>query len=321
MSLLGIIKVILFFFTFIFIAGMIFWGMQWFSESMGGFFMQQSAMDQQAFLGSAQDSVSASSLLAETPEPEIEDLNIDAGSVFSVKTDFSGSEKILFEKEKEKKSAIASLTKLMTATVVLENYDLSQGVEISKEAVAQFGYFKLGEFISVKNLLYAMLIGSDNTAAYALSELIGRENFVNLMNAKAKEMGLSDTFYSDAVGFSPESYSTAKDLKNLAKILLKERPLIFDITAMPEFSLNDFNGNFHHKVVATDQLLTDFSAGWRGRIVGGKTGNNNEAGQCLVLVLKTQDNEGYIINIILNSKNRFEDMKNLISWTNEKYGL
>lgn len=246
------------------------------------------------------------------------ELTINAESVISVRV-LNGQQHVLFSKNDQEKLLIASLTKLMTAVVSLENYDLLQNVKISKEAVAQGGFFKTGEIFPVKTLLYAALVGSDNSAAYALSELMGKGKFVNLMNLKAKDIGLLNTYYSNSVGFGLKNHSTTEDLVGLAKYIVEKHPLIFQITLIPEFTVYDLDGNFHHKVLTTNQLLTNLSFNWRSAILGSKTGNNKEAGECLVLVLKSPDGKGYFINAILNSKDRFEEMKKLIDWVNANY--
>jgi D-alanyl-D-alanine carboxypeptidase len=252
--------------------------------------------------------------------PEALNLNMDAESAISLWISGNGDqEKVLFEKNADEKLLIASLTKLMTADIVLENYDLSEDATISKRAVTEGGYFKEGEVFPVKTLLYTMLIGSDNIAAYALSEKIGTDKFAALMNQKAKDLGLSNTYYSNSVGFGLKNHSTANDLTELIKWILKNQPSIFNISITPEFNVYDLNGNLRYKVKNTDVLLTDPSISWANRIVGNKTANNEDAGECLVLIVKSPNSNGYLINIILKSKDRFGEMKNLVNWAYASY--
>ncbi len=246
--------------------------------------------------------------------PEALNLNINAEAAISLWMSNDGNqEKILFEKNADEELLIASLTKLMTADIVLENYDLSENVTISGRAASEGGYFKEGEIFPVKTLLYTMLIGSDNVAAYALSEKMGTDKFVALMNQKAKDLGLSHTYYYNSVGFGLKNHSTADDLVTLIKWILKNQPSIFAISITPEFNVYDLNGNLLYKVKNTDLFLSDPSISWANRIVGNKTANNEDAGECLVLILKSPDNNGYLINIILKSKDRFGEMKNLVN--------
>src|ERR1035437_309889 len=250
----------------------------------------------------------------------VQDLKLEAESVMSMWVNSDGSqEKILFEKNPSEQILMASLTKLMTADVVLENYNLFDNVTISSEAVTEGGYFKAGDVVTVKDLLSTMLMGQDNIAAYALSEKIGPDKFVALMNQKAKDLGLSSTYYANSVGSKLANHTTANDLKMLVKWLLKNQPQIFAISIMPEYKIYDSKGTLRHIVKNADVLLADHSISWADQIIGSKLANNETAGQCILVVLKSPDNNGYVINIILKSKDRFGEMKNFVNWVLESY--
>lgn len=245
----------------------------------------------------------------ETPK---ETLEIEAKSAISVKIDKQNNEKIIFEKNSDEILPIASLTKLMTAFVALEYYDSSEMARISKEAVAQpedFGQLKVGERLSVENLLYITLIESSNDSAYALSELMSEKAFVDLMNIEAEYLGLKNTYFTDPAGYNPENHSTVKDLVKFTRYLLDKRPEIWEITVNPEFELYDPDGVFHHQLLTTNEIINEFP-----EIIGGKTGYTLEAKGCLILVLKDQRTGNIFINVILRSNNRFEDMKKLINY-------
>ncbi|MBZ9578723.1 D-alanyl-D-alanine carboxypeptidase [Patescibacteria group bacterium] len=248
---------------------------------------------------------------------ETENLQIKADSAISVWLDLKNQEKILFEKEIDKTLLIASLTKLMTANVVLEYYpDLSQTIEISREAVFQeenSGNLQIGERLSVENLLYIMLIESSNDASYSLAERIGEEGFVDLMNLEAKYLGMENSHFIDSTGISPENQSSVKDLVALTKQLL-EKPLIWEILEKSEFDLYGPDGIFHHKLLNTNELLGEIP-----KILGGKTGFLPEAKGCFLLVLETPKNKGFLINVILGAENKFEEMEKLIDWVNKAY--
>ena len=116
---------------------------------------------------------------------------INAESAIVLESNLSGGEKIIFEKNRELKLPIASLTKLMTAVISSDNYDLLQKITVSKEADLQQAMktdLKLGDTFSTIDLLYIMLIESSNKAAYALSEQIGKKEFVALMNQRAMQI-------------------------------------------------------------------------------------------------------------------------------------
>jgi len=246
-----------------------------------------------------------------------EDLRILADAAICVETDLS-SNKVLFKKNEQESLPIASLTKLMTALVVLENYyELDQVVIISQAAVNQPGDQGLltpGEALSIKNLLYIMLIESSNDAAYALAEEKGIEQFVGLMNLKTMELGLFSTNFVDVAGLSSSNYSSAEDLVILTKYLLENYPLIWQILSNEKYKLFTPQGKFHHELTNTNELL-----GKIPDIIGGKTGSTLKAKGCLLLILKNQKDQNDLIYLILGSNDRFGEMEQLIDWVNKAY--
>ncbi len=256
--------------------------------------------------------------------PDIEDLELSAKSVLSIRVLEPGvNPKVLFEKNSEVELPIASLTKLMTALVVLENYDLAQEISISQEAVAQdenIGEFMVGERFRVKDLVYSALLESSNDAAYALGQAREIDNFVDLMNQKAQELGLERTRFINPTGLDPEditdpqNYSTSRDLANLFIHLSNSQPLIQQILGLSEFTVSQANGAFHHTAKSTNKLLEEAL-----NIIGGKTGYTDEAGGCFILALPSPDSRGYIINVILGSSAKFSEMRHLIDWLNKAY--
>ncbi len=293
--------------VFLFVFGFFWWGMQRFSE-------------QNKFLGSASDSVKDLNKI-ETPykNPDAAELEVGAESAISLYSDSENHNKILFAKNEEEKMPIASLTKLMTATVVFENFDLAENVQISKDAERQDtrGLLKAGESFVAKDLLYDMLIESNNSAAYAFFEAMGQDKFIKLMNLKANEIGLKNTYFSSSTGLGLTNYSTAKDLADFAKYILNNDNLIITITSIPEFDLYDSNGIFHHKAYNLNDLLKDSEL--KDRIIAGKTGQTKDAGESLLLILKAPENKGYLINVVLNAKGRFGEMKRIINWEDNAY--
>lgn len=248
-----------------------------------------------------------------------EDFEITAESVISVEIDQEGNERVLFSKKETQKMPMASITKLMTALVASEFYYPSLKVPISKTAVGQeeeYGRLKVGEILQVQDLLHVMLIESSNDAAFALGEIIGIDGFIDLMNLKARDMGLRDSEFFNLTGLDPEdpnqpvNYSTARDLVKLAKYLLTEKPEILEILSKKEYELYLANGVFHHTLQNTNEFLGEIP-----EIVGGKTGFTERAGGCLLLIMKGSRPENYLVNIILNSPRKFEEMRKLIEFT------
>ena len=244
------------------------------------------------------------------------DLQVKAAISVLVDSQSGEGKKVLFKKNSNEKLAIASLTKLMTANIVLENYDLSREIKISEEAVLQegeAGKLTAGKIFSVEYLLYPLLMESSNDAAYALANDCNgmtEEKFVELMNLKAGDLGLENTYFVNSTGLDPKeanhstNYSTAEDLVKLTKYLLK-KPLIWEILATPKFSL------YGPELINTNGLL-----GKIPNIVGGKTGFTDQAGGCMLLVSKNKG-ESFLINVILgapSSSARIEEMEKLINW-------
>jgi D-alanyl-D-alanine carboxypeptidase len=255
------------------------WGVNLFQVNLENYFYAQigQPFEELALL-------QTSEIVQRTP-PEL-----DARAAISIFIDHQGSEKILFEKNADRPLAIASLTKLMTASIFLQRYD------IEKEETVR--------------LLLSLLIESDNEAADDLAEAIGQDVFLELMNLEAEKIGMENTYFTNPNGLDPKgtdeslNYSTAKDLVRLSKHITLEQPLLWDISTIKEFE----------DMKNTNELLGQISG-----IIGGKTGETPLAGKCLILVVQAPENSGFLVNVILNSENRFEEMKKLISWVENDY--
>jgi D-alanyl-D-alanine carboxypeptidase len=257
---------------------------------------------------------------------EISDLKISAKSAISVFVGSQEKDLILFEKNKSEKLPIASLTKLMTALVASNIYELSDTIEISKQAIEQEGEeikLKVGQIVPVEELLSMALIESSNDAAYALAtpniqtERLGEKSFVDLMNLEAyHNIGLNPetTYFINPTGLDPKdpsqitNHSTAEDLVKLAKYLIEYKPEILEILSQRE------NGDFSYTLENTNKLLGEIEG-----IIGGKTGYTDRARGCLILILEGPRKNTFLINVILGSENRFEEMKQLINWTKQAF--
>jgi D-alanyl-D-alanine carboxypeptidase len=258
----------------------------------------------------------------------IESLEIEAESAISVKINKNNNQqKILLEKNSCVKLPIASLTKLMTAHTVLENYDLDQVIEISEQALEReedFGGLLLGEKITAQDLLYLALIESSNDAAFALAEQIGEIEFAGLMNLEAqKTLGLENTYFVNSTGLDPDdenqgcNYSTAQDLAEFSAQII-DNPLIFDILSQSEVKFSSADGTYHHLKTTNEFLemrdnpkVESEYPEWLPNVIAGKTGWTSLAGGCLILVLELADDE-YLINVILGSDDKFVEMQKMI---------
>jgi len=335
-----ITKYIFLSFIFVLLASVVFFGVQWFSNSLGDIFIKKinpSTSLLPASLGASIDNVRAQILESSDPSKDllpyrnwqVGDLSVDAQSAILVEIG-AGKSKVLFNKNEQKKLPIASLAKLMTALVVLENYDLSKSITISQDAMAQEGEqgnLQLGQVFFAKDLLYMTLVESSNRSAYALAEAAGVNNFVTLMNKKALEMGLTSTRFEDSTGLNPGSYSTAMDLVALTQYLFENYPLFKEIISLKQYDLYLPGGVLHHSLINTNELLD------RNDVIGGKTGFTKEAKGCLMILSRPpgddvammesgQDSlnqEDYIINIVLGSHDRFKEVENLMNWVRVAY--
>ncbi len=242
------------------------------------------------------------------PEPEI---TAKIALVFE-----TSRQKILWQKNGLRESRpIASLTKLMTALVVMENTKLDDVFKVSKKAVetyGELGSLRVDEELTVKNLLYALLIESSNDAAVALAENIktktGRD-FVDLMNQKARAMGLVDTDFGDPSGLDPSNQSSAWDLNIIMQEVLKYR-VLREIMQTKEIDFFSVDGKFNHHLTSTDKLL-----GKLPEIIGGKTGYTEEAGNCMALAWQAPNKQGVVISIIMDSQDRTAESEALLKWT------
>ncbi len=210
---------------------------------------------------------------------------------------------------------IASLTKLMTSLVVLDKVSPEKIFQVSRQAVetyGEMGKLNVGESISVKNLLAALLIESSNDAAIALAENID-PNFVSLMNEKAQKLGLKNSHFADPSGLDPKNVSSAQDMIKIMEEVLKY-PLLQEIMQSPVWEFYSTDGAFFHRLINTNKLL-----GQIPEIVAGKTGYTEEAGNCMIIAAKSPNRQGFIISIIMASPDRLGESKTLIEWTKKAF--
>jgi len=226
---------------------------------------------------------------------------------------------ILYEKNINQKTAIASLTKLMTAVIVIDKYPLDSKIEITAEMLKAWGTsgeLIEGEHVTIKNLLYIMLIESSNDAAECLASRVERGNFMYLMNEKARSLKLRSTHFVNPSGLDEPNgeynQSTAKDLTLLVSHIIKNYPIIYDALSKNTHTIISEEGNVHY-LTNTNTLLKEIPyETW------GKTGYTEQANGCLILMTKNKKNDT-IINIIINSNNRFYEMKKLINSINNSF--
>jgi D-alanyl-D-alanine carboxypeptidase (penicillin-binding protein 5/6) len=216
----------------------------------------------------------------------------------------------LYGRNTESMLSPASTTKIMTALVTLEKFQLDDVVTV--QTVASDGMLMElvpGEQITIENLLYGALIQSGNDAAWALAEYYpgGVEKFVEAMNAKAAELHLTQTHFTNPVGYDdPAHKMTAMDLTRLAAYSLSNKT-IAKMVAIPQIVVSDVTHTYFHTLTNVNELL--------GKIpgVGGiKTGWTEDAGENLVTLVERDGHR--IVIVVLKSQDRFYDTEQLINW-------
>lgn len=227
------------------------------------------------------------------------------------------SASILYATNLDAPLPIASLTKLMTALIVMDNARLDDVVTVLSADTKVVGInlgLSSGEQLTVKNLLAAMLIPSSNNAALALAQFVSGDEsaFVELMNQKAQTLGLAATRFSNPVGWdSDDNYSTAVDLIKIVKEFLKY-PDLADIVKTPQLQIASIDGQFVHQLLTTNQLLLT-----NPEVVGIKTGFTSKAlGNLIVMALH---NSRRIVTVVLDSSARETDSEKLLGWVENVY--
>jgi len=223
---------------------------------------------------------------------------------------------ILYHNKENQPSQIASLTKIMTALIILEENDLNEVVTIPYEATQIGGssmHLKAQEKITVKELLHGLLIQSGNDAAISLAvhNSGSVENFVNKMNAKVNQFGLTQTHFQNPMGFDhTNNYSTATDLAQLT-IRLYQKPIIKEIVAKAEYTAKSNDSLYSHNLKSSNKLLNTYT-----QIIGLKTGTTDQAQECFIGITNTTNPT---LTIILGSNNRFNDTEVLLDWIKNSY--
>ncbi len=226
----------------------------------------------------------------------------------------------IYGKKEKEKCKMASTTKIMTAIVVIENSQLDDIVKISQKS-ARTGGSRLGlntnDTISVKHLLYGLMLKSGNDAAVALAEYTGGniDNFALMMNKKAKMLKLAKTNFVTPHGLDDENhYTTALDLAILSDYALKNE-IFSKIVKTKSYTITINN---HPKTISnTNELLGNFEG-----LYGIKTGFTNGANRCLITACK-RDSLDFICVVLGcdTKKNRTQDSINLLNYAFSNYSL
>ncbi|MBR7101162.1 MAG: D-alanyl-D-alanine carboxypeptidase [Clostridia bacterium] len=223
---------------------------------------------------------------------------------------------LVYEYDGNTKAPMASTTKIMTAVIALENGKLDKRVTIPREATGIEGssiYLKEGETLSLEELLYALMLESANDAATAIAIEIGGsvDNFVEMMNHKAKELGLFSTHFTNPHGLdNEEHYTTACDLARLASYAMKNP--VFEEIASTKKRIIPLSDDGSRVLINHNKLLRLYDG-----TIGVKTGFTKRSGRCLVSC--AERNGIKLICVTLNASNDWNDHKALLDFGFTQY--
>jgi serine-type D-Ala-D-Ala endopeptidase (penicillin-binding protein 7) len=244
----------------------------------------------------------------------VPDIRAEAAIIYNPVT-----QQVLWEENSQNPRSIASITKVMTAEVVLEdNPDLTREVAIQRSDVsrANHTYLRAGERVTIDDLLHLTLIASDNAAARALARTspLGYDGFVRRMNEKARELGLQQTSFTDPSGLLADNVSSAFDMALLIAAASSDER-VAAIMRMPYYTVltNRRVINIH----STNQLVVKGDVDVRA----GKTGFISKAGYCLATLLRLPQSGDQVAVVILGARSnagRFMETRHLFNWLSTK---
>jgi D-alanyl-D-alanine carboxypeptidase len=230
------------------------------------------------------------------------------------------TDETIYEKNAGVRMPMASLTKIMTAIISIENPKKdTRYIAKSKDLVGEnvMG-LSAGEVLSLEELLYGLMLPSGNDAAEVLAGNypLGRDAFIQAMNDKAKALGLKDTNFDNPSGLQGDGiqYTTAHDLLVMTRYALESYPLFAQVVGTVSYSIPATSTHKGYDLVNETNLLTTYEG-----VRGVKTGYTPEAGLCLVTYLEYGEHK--IIGIILNSENRRGEMKELLDYSLKSLGI
>jgi serine-type D-Ala-D-Ala endopeptidase (penicillin-binding protein 7) len=261
----------------------------------------------------------AARALAEAQQPrfrvdenglQVPDIRAEAAIIYDPQTGH-----IIWESNSQNKRSIASITKVMTAVVFLEDDpDLDRKVTVVRGDVANASttHLTAGWQVTARDLLHLTLVASDNAAARALARISphGSAGFIDRMNAKAQELGLNSTSYADPSGLLADNMSSAYDMARLISFV-SDDPRISGIMQMQNYSFRA--GTRTVQVRSTNQLVTTGDVD----VQAGKTGFIRKAGYCLATLLRLPQGGPPVAVVVLGAQSnagRFWETRHLLNW-------
>lgn len=236
---------------------------------------------------------------------------------------------VLYEREADTLRTPASITKVMTALLTLENASLDDVVTVEESdfdnvtAESSVAYLEAGESLTVRDLLAGLLVPSGNDAAYVLARYVGGDwqTFVDMMNERAESLGCASTSFADPCGLSSDNVTTARDLVTIFEAAL-EYPEFCEISSSATWELPATEDGTERTLETTDYLVDPESPVYMGdTIVASKTGFTNDAGKCLIAAAERDGMS--IVGIVMGASDEedeyevtpnFYDLRDLLEW-------
>ena len=245
-------------------------------------------------------------------------LNVFSLSASNVTVMDMDTNRVLYSYNQNEKRLIASITKIMTALVTINNYDIDKVITVDESVLKSYGsgiYVEVGEEISIKDLLYGLMLRSGNDAAIQIANSVGgsMEGFVNLMNEKAKSIGMNNTIFLNSSGLEESNgdgnMSTSYDMALLMSEAMKNNKFKEIVNTKKYTVKTNFKTYIWHN---KNKLLNNYEY-----CNGGKTGFTEKARRTLVTTA-SKDNMNLVI-VTLNDSNDFSDHKTLYEEYFNKY--
>jgi len=215
---------------------------------------------------------------------------------------------IIFERKPHTQYPIASITKYLTAFTAAEKlnpYEIAEVTAKKLEVQGNRGHFKVGETLSIRDLIYPLLLVSSNDAGEILAQQRNREAFIQAMNDLSLEHGLYNTNFEDPTGLSPHNVSTGRDLFRMMRLVRNNYPEIVDISRLKSKSTDGHTWNNINKAATYSEFQ------------GGKTGYTNAAQQTSIGYFQIKLANDQVKNIgivILRSATRQQDTRNILEY-------
>lgn len=250
---------------------------------------------------------------------QTENLQISAKAALLIETK---NGQVLYAKNARQRLPIASLVKVMTALIALEHKSMEDQFVVSQQAADMEPDKMLlitGEKLTLKELLYGLFLISANDAAEVIAEGTtgDRSEFVKLMNDKAKQLGMVDSYFANPTGLdedSNNSFSTAYDMAILTRFLIRHYPQVVDISKTEHIYLPITEDHQDYDMYTGINLITTYPG-----VVGFKTGFTPEAGLTLITLARKDGHE--IIGVLLGSNNRRDEARGLLDYSFSKLGV